>query len=78
MDRPLIPPDAAALERAARADDEFLARDMIEVHGTEAAAVARDNARSAAMGGQGERAKAWMRIVGVIQRHQAGSTSTEG
>jgi hypothetical protein len=79
MDRPLVPPDtAAALEMAGRTDDEFLARDMIEVHGIKAAVVARDNARSAALGGQGERAKTWIRIVGVIQRHQADRNSSEG
>jgi hypothetical protein len=75
----LTPPDtAAALEIAGRANDEFLARDMIEVHGTEAAAVARQNARSAALRGQAERAKTWMRIVGVIQRHQTGPNPAEG
>jgi len=31
------------------ADDQTLARDMIEVHGSEAATVARENARAAAL-----------------------------
>jgi hypothetical protein len=33
------------------ADDQTLARDMIEVHGREAATVARENARAAALAG---------------------------
>jgi hypothetical protein len=52
------------------ADDSALARDMIEVHGTEAATVARDNARVAALGGQALRAKSWIRVLGMIQRQQ--------
>ena len=52
------------------ADDPALARDMIEVHGTEAATVARDNARAAALGGQALRAKSWIRVLGMIQRQQ--------
>jgi hypothetical protein len=54
-------------------DDETLARDMIAVHGAEAAAVARGNARSAALGGQGAQAKSWLRIVGLIQQYQTDS-----
>jgi hypothetical protein len=54
------------------ADQPSLARDMIEVHGAEAAAVARDNARAAALGGQTPRAKFWIRVLGLIQRQQAG------
>jgi hypothetical protein len=52
------------------AEDSALARDMIEVHGTEAATVARDNARAAALGGQALRAKSWIRVLGMIQRQQ--------
>ena len=33
-------------------DEQLLARDMIEVHGAEAAIVARDNVRAAALAGQ--------------------------
>jgi hypothetical protein len=35
-------------------DDDNLARDMINVHGKEAAIVARENARAAAVAGQAE------------------------
>ena len=54
------------------ADEPSLARDMIEVHGAEAATVARNNARAAALGGQRLRAKFWIRVLGLIQRQQAG------
>jgi hypothetical protein len=37
--------------------DDKLARDMIEVHGREAATVARDNARAAALAAQPTQAK---------------------
>jgi hypothetical protein len=56
-------------------DDDNLARDMINVHGKEAAAVARENARSAAVAGQAEKAKSWIRVLGAIQRQQAGKVS---
>ena len=52
-------------------DDHALARDMIEVHGREAATVARENARSAALAGQAVQAKSWIRVLGIIQRRQA-------
>jgi hypothetical protein len=52
-------------------DDQSLARDMIEVHGLNAATVARDNARGAALAGQAMQAKAWIRVLGTIQRQQA-------
>jgi hypothetical protein len=48
-----------------------LARDMIEVHGDEAAAVARGNARAAALAGQIVNAKSWIRVLAMIQRHHA-------
>jgi len=51
-------------------DDHALARDMIEVHGKEAATVARENARSAALAGQAVQAKSWIRVLGIIQRRQ--------
>jgi hypothetical protein len=47
---------------------DTLARDMIEVHGTEAATIARDNARAAALAAQIPEAKAWIRVLGIIQR----------
>jgi hypothetical protein len=68
-------PDAAIDEGTVvtdGADEPSLARDMIEVHGAEAATVARNNARAAALGGQRLRAKFWIRVLGLIQRQQAG------
>lgn len=50
------------------ADEPSLARDMIDVHGPRAAVVARDNARTAALAGQGPQAKFWIRVLGLIQR----------
>ena len=57
------------------ADDDKLARDMIDVHGREAATVARENARAAAVAGQAEKAKSWIRVLGIIQRQRAGKAS---
>jgi hypothetical protein len=56
-------------------DDDALAHDMIEVHGTRTAAVARENARAAALAGQAMQAKSWIRMLGIIQRRQAGQVS---
>jgi hypothetical protein len=56
-------------------DDDKLARDMIDVHGWEAATVARANARAAALAGQAEKAKSWIRVLGTIQLQQAGKVS---
>jgi xanthine dehydrogenase molybdopterin-binding subunit B len=53
------------------ADDHLLAHDMIEVHGGAAVTVVRSNARSAALAGQIDRAKAWIRVLTVIQQQQA-------
>jgi hypothetical protein len=52
-----------------------LAYDMIDVHGQQAATVARENARAAALAGQAEKAKSWIRVLGAIQRQQAGNVS---
>lgn len=52
-------------------DELALARDIVEVHGTRAAGVARENARVAALAGQAMLAKSWIRVLGAIQRHQA-------
>lgn len=56
-------------------EDHNLARDMIDVHGREAATVARTNARAAAVAGQAEKAKSWIRVLGAIQRQQGGKAS---
>jgi len=56
-------------------DEDTLAYDMIDVHGTEAAAVARGNARAAALAGQAMQAKSWIRVLGIIQRRQANQAS---
>jgi hypothetical protein len=57
-------------------DDHDLAHDMIDVHGRDAATVARANARAAAaLAGQAEKAKSWIRVLGAIQRQQAGKGS---
>ena len=53
-------------------DDLKLASDMIDVHGREAATVVRENARAAALAGQAAPAKSWIRVIGTIQRQQAG------
>jgi hypothetical protein len=57
-------------------DDDTLARDMIDVHGSMAAGVARDNARSAALAGQGIQARSWIRVLSLIQRRQGRHTSS--
>lgn len=51
--------------------EQALAHDMIEVHGAEAATVARNNARSAALAARLPEAKSWIRLVALIQRQQA-------
>jgi hypothetical protein len=58
-----------------RSDEHNLACDMIDVHGQEAATVARANARAAALAGQAEKAKSWISVLGAIQRQQAGKVS---
>jgi hypothetical protein len=54
------------------ADQQRLARDLIEVHGNEAPTVARGNASAAALAGQPIVAKSWIRVLSIIQRRQAG------
>lgn len=56
-------------------DDATLALNMIEVLGAEAAIVARENARTAALAGQAGQAKSWIRVLGIIQRRRAGQAS---
>ena len=57
-------------------DEESLARDMIDVRGAEAATVARQNARGAALAGQPAQAKSWIRVLGSIQRQRAETTAS--
>jgi hypothetical protein len=56
-------------------DERTLADDMIDVHGVEAATVARENARTAALAGEAMRARSWIRVLGIIQRRQASRAS---
>jgi hypothetical protein len=56
-------------------DEDKLAGDMIDVHGREAAVVARENARAAALAGQPTQAKYWIRVLGIIQQQQAAKAS---
>jgi hypothetical protein len=56
-------------------DDDALARDIIDVHGSRAATVARDNARAAALAGQGMQARSWIRVLAIIQRRQGRQAS---
>jgi hypothetical protein len=51
-------------------DEWRLARNMIDVHGTRAAVIARENARGAALAGQPVQARSWIRVLGNIQRRQ--------
>jgi hypothetical protein len=52
-------------------DDHLRARAIIEVHGDAAATVARGNASSAALAGQAVQAKAWIKVLSIIQQQQA-------
>ncbi len=54
-------------------EEELLARDMIDVHGAQAATVARENARAAALAGQAVQAKSWLSVLGAIQRRHSGT-----
>jgi hypothetical protein len=58
-------------------DEQLLAGNMIEVHGAQAATIARENARGAALAGQPAQAKAWIRVLGIIQRRQAAPNRRE-
>ena len=66
------------MEATEGADAEALARDMIEVHGAEAATVARTNARAAALVGRAGEAKSWIRVLTAIQRQLAGKALSSG
>jgi len=58
-------------------DEQRLARNIIEVHGMEAAIIARGNARGAEVAGQPLQAKSWIRVLGIIQRRQAAPNYSE-
>jgi hypothetical protein len=62
-------------EMADHAAEQTLARDIVAVHGPEAAVIARQNARAAALAGQPMQAKSWIRVLGTIQRQQKLETS---
>jgi hypothetical protein len=70
---------ASAIDEATPMTDESkdrqLALDIIEVHGRKAASIARGNARAAALRGQAAQAKSWIKVLGIIQRHQADKVS---
>ncbi|MFL5265757.1 MAG: hypothetical protein ACJ8AH_04045 [Stellaceae bacterium] len=48
---------------------------MIDVHRSEAASLVRENGRAAALAGQATRATSRIKVLGMIQRQQAGRTS---
>jgi len=58
------------VEEPGDADAPLLARDMLDVHGAEAATVARHNARAAALAGQIPQAKSWIKVLALIQQQQ--------
>lgn len=60
-----------AVHNDRRSREQMVARDMIEVHGAEAATVARGNARSSAIAAQLPEARSWIRVLTLIQRQQA-------
>ena len=51
-------------------DEKLLARNIIDVHGAEAANIARENARGAALASQPTQARSWIRVLGIIQKQQ--------
>jgi len=62
--------------KAVEPDEALIARNMIEVHGAEAATIARDSARRSALAGQPVRAKSWIRVLSSIQRCQNDKASS--
>ncbi len=64
--------------------EQSLACDMIELHGLDAATVARNNARGAALAGQAARqAKSWIRVLSgsssepwLAEHHRSGRRAT--
>jgi hypothetical protein len=65
-----VPLNCSSVETTEPADESRLACDMIAVHGIDAPAVARGNARSAALAGQDVRAKSWVRVLAIMQQRQ--------
>ena len=57
-------------------DEHALAHNMIEVHGNEAAGVARANSRADAVVGEIVAAKIWLRVLREIQRQLAERAAT--
>jgi hypothetical protein len=60
-------PSAVSSADWSRNDDER-ARDLVEVYGLGAAAVARDKARTAACAGRLAEGRNWLQLVDLIQR----------
>jgi hypothetical protein len=63
---------------AGEIDEGLLARNMIDVHGAQAAGIARENARGAALAGQGVQARSWIRVLGIIQRRRTQAAMPRG
>ncbi|HEX4193334.1 MAG TPA: hypothetical protein VHY80_09560 [Stellaceae bacterium] len=49
---------------------------MIDVHGADAAGVARANARTAASSGRPDEARTWIRVIDLIQRRARDEAGT--
>jgi hypothetical protein len=49
-------------------DVEALAHDIIDVHGSGAAELARENAQTAMLSGRIAQAKSWLKVLAMIQR----------
>jgi hypothetical protein len=67
--------EGEALATLVGSNDHKLARDMIDVHGREAAAAARKNARAAAVARQAMQARSWIQVLGIIRRQQVSNHS---
>jgi hypothetical protein len=52
-------------------DVEAFAHDIIDVHGSGAAELAREKARTAILSGRIAPAKSWLKVLAMIQRQQA-------
>jgi len=59
----------------ADSEEEARAGDMIDVHGAQAAAIARGNARGAALAGHFAQARSWIGVLAIIQRQLAAKSS---
>lgn len=58
-------------------DEELLAHNMIDVHGAEAATMARGNARDEALAGRPAQAKSWIKVLEIIQRRLVGNSTRQ-